>query len=230
MLYVMGVGEIAISLSGDPGNPGELVHTIRSVGAVSRALAHLRAGAEMGLRGPYGSAWPVESARGRDVVVAAGGLGMAPLRPVIYQLVRERHAFGRIYLLYGTRTPSDFLFKTEWKRWRSQGIEIRCAVGTASPKWKGDVGHVTTLVPKIELKASDAVALVCGPEVMMRYTAYELEKKGLPPENIHLSLERNMKCAIGFCGHCQFGPHFICKDGPVLPFARGDRLLRIREV
>lgn len=231
MLYVFGVGEIPISISGDPRAPQTLVHTTRAVGAVTRAMRKLKRGAALGVRGPFGSRWPVERAEGSDVVIVAGGIGLAPLRPALYHLMAAREKYGRIVLLYGARTPDDILFKRELQDWRSHlDLEVYVTVDRATDGWKGNVGVVTTLIPKAPFDPHSSIAFLCGPEVMMRFTIQELEKRGLRDENIFVSLERNMKCAVGFCGHCQFGPTFICKDGPVFRYDTIQSFFEKREV
>jgi NAD(P)H-flavin reductase len=230
MLYAFGVGEVAISVSGDSARPEQLVHTVRAVGSVTRTLCAKRRGACVGVRGPFGSAWPLAEARGRDVVVTAGGLGLAPLRPAIYELLRRRDQYGRIAILYGARSPGDLLYRRELSRWRARlDVEVRVTVDRAGPGWRGPVGVVSSLLDRLELDHASAVALVCGPEVMMRVAARDLERLGVARERIHLSLERNMKCGLGHCGHCQLGPHFVCKDGPVLRYDRVADLLHLRE-
>jgi NAD(P)H-flavin reductase len=219
MLYAFGVGEAAISISGDPAETRTLIHTIRAVGKVSGALTRLKSGDFVGLRGPFGAGWPVDQAEGYDVVVIAGGLGLAPLRPAIHRLLSARDKYGRIILLCGTRSPRDILFRTELERWRRRlDIDVEVTVDHATPDWRGNVGVVTTLIGHTAFDPRHAVALVCGPEIMMRFAAAELERAGIADEAIHLSMERNMKCAIGLCGHCQFGADFVCKDGPVMNF------------
>jgi NAD(P)H-flavin reductase len=220
MLYVFGVGEIPISISGDPTKP-PLVHTTRAVGTVTRALRQLKRGDMLGIRGPFGSHWPVEQAEGKDVVIVAGGIGLAPLRPAVYEVLSRREKYGRVVLLYGTRSPADILFQRELEKWRARfDMEVQVTVDRGASGWRGNVGVVTTLIAKTSFDPLDAVAMVCGPEVMMRFTALELGRRGLTTDNIFLSLERNMKCAIGFCGHCQFGPTFVCKEGPVFNYHR----------
>ncbi|NIR48218.1 Ni/Fe hydrogenase subunit gamma [candidate division KSB1 bacterium] len=231
MLYVFGVGEIPISISGDPNESQTLVHTTRAVGTVTNAMRELREGAMLGVRGPFGSQWPVKEARGRDIVIVAGGIGLAPLRPAMYEVLGQREEFGNVVLLYGARTPEDILYKREVKRWRSHfDLNVHVTVDRATGAWHGNVGVVTKLIPKAPFDPYQTVALVCGPEIMMRFTVAELKKRGVPEENIFVSMERNMKCAIGFCGHCQFGPNFVCKDGPVFSFAQVKNWLEIREV
>lgn len=231
MLYVFGVGEAAISLSGDPARPDTLVHTTRAVGTVTRAMQRLRRGAALGVRGPFGTGWPLAEARGKDLVIIAGGIGLAPLRPVLYAITARRREFGQVALLYGARGPEDVLYGRELERWRNRdGIAVEVTLDHATRGWAGHVGVVTTLVPRASFDPTNAVALVCGPEIMMRFAAQALAARGVPAERIFVSLERNMKCALGWCGHCQLGPAFVCKDGPVFPYARVQRLLTIREL
>lgn len=219
MLYVFGVGEIPISISGDPSHAEMLVHTTRAVGAVTGAMSHLREGDGLGVRGPFGSHWPVEEAIGSDVVIVAGGIGLAPLRPALYQLFEQRDKFGKIVLLYGARTQEDMLYRPELAQWRARfDLDVYVTVDRATGNWRGNVGVVTNLIPRAPFLPAETVALVCGPEVMMRFTVQALQKRGVPNEQIFISMERNMKCATGFCGHCQFGPTFICKDGPVFRY------------
>ena len=231
MLTAFGVGEVPISVSGDPAVPGRLVHTIRGVGPVSSALARLGAGEAVGLRGPFGTGWPMAEMAGHDVVLLAGGLGLAPLRPALYHLFAERARYGRIVLLYGARGPGEILFRAELERWRRRlDIDIAVTVDHAALDWHGHVGVVTTLIPRAEFDPLHAIALVCGPEVMMRFAIAALGDAGLADEAIYLSMERNMKCAVGFCGHCQFGPVFVCRDGPVFRYERVRGLLALKEI
>lgn len=231
MLYAFGIGEIPVSISGDPGRPGTLFHTIRAVGAVSASLTRLRPGSALGLRGPYGTPWPVAECRGGDVLVIAGGLGLAPLRPAIYRLFAERASYGHIAVLYGTRSPADILYRREIERWRRRpDVDVEVTVDHADDAWRGHVGVVTKLVSRSAFDPQRAVAFVCGPEIMMRFTAGALAAVGMPAERIHLSLERNMKCAIGQCGHCQLGPVLLCRDGAVMRYDRVQPLLTEREL
>jgi len=229
MLYAMGVGEMPVSLSGDPAGD-VLIHTIRDVGAVSGALANLKRSQELGLRGPFGSAWPLAAAAGRDVVVMAGGLGLAPLRPLLYSLFATPEDYGNITLLYGTRSAEDILYRRELDRWRERKrARIEITVDHATAEWSGHVGVVTSLVTAGLFDPDNTVAFICGPEVMMRFSIGSLMDMGLPPEAVYVSMERNMKCAIGHCGHCQFGPDFICMNGPVFRFDRVRGVFGIRE-
>ena len=231
MLYAFGVGEAAISMSGDPAGGAAFVHTVRDVGAVSGAIARLRPGATVGVRGPFGTGWPVAAAEGSDVVVIAGGLGLAPLRPAIYHILSHRRRYGRVVLLFGSRNPGDMLFRRELERWRQRlDVEIAVTVDHADASWRGTVGVVPSLIPHANFDPHEAVAFVCGPEVMMRFSATALLAAGMGADRIYLSMERNMKCAIGLCGHCQFGPSFICKDGPVMRHDAIGGLLSVREI
>lgn len=216
MLYVFGVGEVAISISSDPAQTSSLQHTTRRVGVVTKAMGLLKTGDCIGVRGPFGSHWPLTEEDGRDFVVIAGGIGLAPLRPVLYHLMAQRERYRNIVLLYGARSPEEILYKRELERWRGKfDLEVQVTVDRGASGWRGNVGVVTPLVARAPFNPSNTVALVCGPEIMMRFAAMELQKRGVPEDRIYLSMERNMKCALGFCGHCQYGPTFVCKDGPV---------------
>jgi len=216
MLYVFGVGEVPISISGDPTNRSVIVHTTRAVGSVSAALNEMKPGATVGVRGPFGSAWPLAPAEGKDLVFVAGGIGLAPLRPAIYAAMAERQKYGNIAVLYGARTPEDILFAKELQRWRSRfDIDVQVTVDRATGHWPGRVGLVTNLVALSGFDPDNAVAYTCGPEVMMRFVSAALQERGVTLDRIYISMERNMKCAVGFCGHCQWGSQFICRDGPV---------------
>lgn len=231
MLYAFGVGEIAVSHSGDPGDATLLRHTVRVVGAVSGALAALRRGDTVGVRGPFGTAWPLDEARGRDVVVMAGGVGVAPLRPAIYHLLAHRDDYQTVAVLYGARNPGDLLFRHELERWRGRfDVDLRVIVDAAGIDWHGRVGVVTALVPGIGFDPANAVGMLCGPEVMMRFGARSLAARGVARDRLWVSLERNMQCGVGLCGHCQFGPMLVCRDGPVVRHDRVAALLDVREV
>jgi NAD(P)H-flavin reductase len=221
MLYAFGVGEVPISISGDPAKREALVHTTRAVGAVTNAMWKLRRGDTVGVRGPFGTSWPMEEAKGCDVVIVAGGIGMAPLRPSLYQLLSERQDYGKVFLLYGARTPADLLYQREMEQWQARSdLEVNITVDRALRWWRGNVGVVTTLIPKADFDPTSTIAMICGPEIMMRFTIAELQRRGLRDESIYISMERNMKCGFGFCGHCQLGPFFVCKDGPVFRYDR----------
>jgi NAD(P)H-flavin reductase len=229
MISVLGVGEVAISISGDPARPEELLHTVRAVGLATQALAASSPGAVLAVRGPYGRGWPIERAVGKDVVVIAGGLGIAPLRPLLYELLRDRRRFGRIEVIYGARSPSDLVYYDELQEWRRRtDARFQVTVDAAGREWYGDVGLVTQRVPDARFEGQSTVAFLCGPEIMMRFSAEALEARGVPREEIWVSLERNMKCGVGLCGHCQLGPYLLCRDGPVFSYHDLAPFLRIR--
>jgi len=231
MLYVFGVGEVPISISGDPAKPEILVHTIRAVGATTRAMQKLQKGAWVGVRGPFGTAWPVDKAHGQDVVLIAGGIGLAPLRPALYHVLLHRALYGRVVLLYGARTPRDMIFAKELREWRGRfDVNVEVTVDRATMEWQGAVGVVTRMVQRSPFDPSSAMAFICGPEVMIRYASLGLQQRGVPESAVFVSMERNMKCAVGICGHCQFGPFFVCKDGPVFRYDRIQRFFGMREV
>jgi NAD(P)H-flavin reductase len=231
MLYVYGVGEAAISISGDPAKPETLVHTTRAVGTVTKAMKKMKAGSSLGVRGPFGSAWPIAEAAGQDIVFVAGGIGLAPLRPALYYVLEHRQEYGKVVLLYGTRTPQDILYRKEIQRWRSQfDLDVYVTTDRATGDWHGNVGVVTNLVRRAPFDPMATTAFVCGPEIMMRFTVQELAKRGVDDNQIMISMERNMKCAIGFCGHCQWGSQFVCKDGPVFPYGHIKNLFNKWEV
>jgi len=221
MLYVFGVGEIPISISSDPTKKSAFQHTTRVVGAVTAALKRLKEGDTIGIRGPFGSSWPTAEAAGGDCLIVAGGIGLAPLRPVIYSVLAQRQKYGRVVVLYGTRSPDDILYAHELAQWRGKfDLDVQVTIDRGGRDWRGNVGVVTTLIARSPLDPANTTAMVCGPEVMMRFSLTELQKRGIPADRIYVSMERNMKCAIGFCGRCQYGPKFICKDGPIFRFDR----------
>ena len=229
MLYAFGAGEVPISISGSR-EDGSVLHTIRDVGGVTRALCAAERGATVGVRGPFGSTWPIAGELGRDVVVVAGGIGLAPLRPLLEHLCRHRADYGDAVLLYGARNPAERLFPASYDRWRGHDIQVEITVDNADPGWPGHVGVVTKLIRCAHFDAPEATAFLCGPEVMMRFCAQEFERAGVDPARTFVSMERNMKCAIGFCGHCQLGPEFICLDGAVFAWPRMRGLISIREL
>lgn len=231
MLYAFGMGESAISISGDPARPEELVHTIRAVGTVTRALQGMRKGDMVGVRGPFGRPWPMSEAQGKDLVIVAGGIGLAPLRPVIYHAVKNREAFGKVVVIYGTRTPADLLFIKEIETWRKKlDLQVVVTVDVADRTWKGHTGVVTKHMGRTDFDPTKAIAMMCGPEIMMRFAAREFERLGMPSKDIWITMERNMRCGAALCGHCQFGPSFICREGPVYRYDAVAQLLGVREV
>jgi NAD(P)H-flavin reductase len=234
MLYLPGAGEIAISISGDPQNAESCPHTVRVAGNVTRTLSGMNVGETLGLRGPFGTSWPMAECFGRDVVLVAGGIGLAPLRSVICTLldrnvsVLPHRRFGRLNLLVGARSPHTLLYNRQYDDWSRKGLIVHTTVDRSSPFWTGNVGVVTLLLQRLRsFDPRNAVLLCCGPEVMMRFTVMAALDCGMTPEQIWVSMERNMQCAVGLCGHCQLGPEFICKDGPVF---RYDRIAPVMDV
>jgi NAD(P)H-flavin reductase len=232
MLAVPGIGEIAISISGDPATQdGTLTHTIRAVGAVSTALHHASVGTPVGVRGPFGTTWDLPSAAGRDLMIVAGGVGLAPLRPVVLGALAERWSYRNVSLVAGARTPADFLFRSELEAWAGRGdIDVELTIDQPAAGWDGQVGFVTEPLARLRLDPARTSAFLCGPEPMMRFAAQMLLRRGMAASEIRISLERNMKCGIGLCGHCQLGPILVCRDGPVVSYALAGPLLTIREL
>jgi NAD(P)H-flavin reductase len=229
MIYAFGVGEIPISVSAADGE--RLVHTVRAVGAVSAAICAAQPGAVLGIRGPFGTSWPVRESAGRDVVVVAGGVGLAPLRMAVRALEHSRSDYGEVTLLYGGRTPEDLLFRDELDALRERAkLSVEVTVDAARPDWHGRVGVVPKLIEGASFDPASVIALVCGPEVMMHFSVIALRQRGVGPERIHLSMERNMRCAVGHCGHCQLGPMLICRDGAVFSYDRLEPLMGVREL
>jgi NAD(P)H-flavin reductase len=220
MVYVFGIGEVPISVSAPP-----VVLTVRAVGAVSRAICASELGTVVGLRGPFGTTWPVEAAAGGDVLVVAGGIGLAPLRPVVLHTLAHREAYKNLAVVYGARTPDDLLYPAELVRW---GAAV--TVDVADTSWNGPVGFVAKLVARTPLRPDRVTAFVCGPEIMMTTTVATLLERGVAPERIQISMERHMDCGVGLCGHCQLGPTLICRDGPVYAYSDLARLMEVREL
>ena len=229
MLYLPGIGESAISISSDPDDPQRLLHTIRAVGNVTRALARKRVGDQLLLRGPFGSAWPVESCEGQDLVIAAGGLGLAPVRPVIHHVINRRDRYGKVWLLYGARSPRDLLYTYEYDDWRRADIDVQVTVDLGYDGWDGHIGVVPTLFDRLHLNPARTRIITCGPEIMMRFVIAACLTQKIGPQHIYLSMERNMNCALGFCGHCQLGPAFVCKDGPVFTYEQMEPYLDVED-
>jgi anaerobic sulfite reductase subunit B len=235
MLTVFGVGEVPISVSGadEPQiaaerDGGTLVQTLRAVGAVTKALHDAEAGAVVGVRGPFGAGWDLATARGHDVLIVAGGLGLAPLRPVLRAVLARRELYRRVSVLVGARTPADILYLDELEQISNAYVAV--TVDSPDDQWDGKVGVVTTLLAGAVFAPDEAVAYVCGPELMMRFTADALVRHGIAGDRIQLSLERNMRCGVGLCGHCQLGPLIVCRDGPVFTYDRVAPLLTVREL
>jgi NAD(P)H-flavin reductase len=234
MLSAFGTGEVPISISG--GGEGEreegspLVHTVRSVGLATKAICDATVGDVLGVRGPFGRPWPVEELASADVLIVAGGIGLAPLRPAILALLGERERYGRLVLLYGGRSPEQLLYAAELREWAERGLDVAVTVDSAGPEWRGHVGVVPRLVRRAELDPARALALLCGPEVMMRFAVAALAQSGVGSDRVYASMERNMQCGIGHCGHCQLGPTLVCRDGPVYRWSELERWLAIREL
>ena len=230
MLSAGGSGEVPISISGHPDHPERLVHTVREVGLATAAICAAEPGRVLGVRGPFGRPWPVEQAEGADVVIAAGGIGLAPLRPALLWMLDHRARYGRLVLLYGGRAPDQLMYVGEFAEWKERGLEPLVTVDSAGPEWLGHVGVVTRLVRRAGLAPAATVAMSCGPEVMMRFTAAALREAGVAADRIYVSAERNMQCGIGHCGHCQLGPSLVCRDGPVYRWSELEPWLAIREL
>ena len=231
MVYVPGVGEAAISVSSDPEESGTLAHTIRVVGSVTGAIATRGPGDVVGLRGPFGKPWPMDQLEGQDLVIVAGGIGLAPLRPVIYSVLRHRERYRRVVVLYGCRTPEDRIFARELEQWEAdRSIQVLVTVDNATGKWTGPVGVVTNLLKRLRVDASRTSVLVCGPKILNRVAAWNFLQLHVPAEQVYVSLERNMNCGFGRCGHCQYGPYFVCKDGPVFRFPEIEDIFAKEEV
>ncbi|HEX6343265.1 FAD/NAD(P)-binding protein [Umezawaea sp.] len=230
MLYAHGIGEVPISISDIPAG-GVLVHTIRAVGAVSRALHSAEPGAVLGVRGPFGTAWDVDRAEGGDLLLVAGGIGLAPLRPALRHALEHRSSYRRVTLVVGARTPSDLLYDDELRHWDSLAdVDVVVTVDHAADGWTGRVGVVTEPLASIPLDATRTTAMLCGPEPMMRYCARTLLGRGVPDEGVQVSLERNMQCGTGVCGHCQLGPLLLCRDGPVVDLPVATPLMLVKEL
>lgn len=231
MVYVPGVGEAAISISSDPEDTQTLHHTIRLVGSVTRAIDRLGEGGTIGLRGPFGQGWPIEQLHGRDVVILTGGIGLAPLRPVIYSILRHRNQYRRVVLLYGCRTSEDRLYAAELDAWtQDNSIDVLVTVDNATSEWTGPVGVVTNLVRRIKVNAERTMVLVCGPRILNRVGTWSFLQLHVPPSQIYVSLERNMNCGFGRCGHCQYGDKFVCRDGPVFCFSDIADIFAVEEI
>lgn len=230
MLYLPGYGEAAISISSDPDESRRLVgHTIRFVGNVTRAISRLKVGDLLGLRGPFGAPWPMHEIEGKDVVLASGGIGLAPLRPAIHHILSHRDRYGKVILIYGARTPRDLLYLNEYDEWRKADIDVQITVDRADETWSGRVGVVPMWFYHFRVDPRKTALLTCGPEIMIRFVVFEALARRIPTDHIYVSLERNMKCGQGACGHCQLGPYFICKDGPVFPFSALEPYFNVEE-
>jgi NAD(P)H-flavin reductase len=232
MLYAFGVGEVAISISGDPTvTDGSITHTIRAVGAVSRALHDAQPGTVVGVRGPFGTTWGLAEAAGRELVMVAGGVGLCPLRPAVLGALAERSRYGKVTLIVGARSRTDFVFAAQLEKWAEDPqIELHVTVDAPTQGWSGEVGLVTEPLRRLTLRPDRTTAFLCGPEPMLRFGAEALMAKGIAAHDIRVSLERNMQCGIGWCGHCQLGPLLLCRDGPVVGYDVAGPLLQVKEL
>lgn len=231
MLYAFGVGEVPVSISGNLKSKKGYVHTIKTVGNVTKALSRLEVGEKIGVRGPFGSSWPIDACIGRDVLVVAGGIGLAPMRPLIYELIQKRSQFARVNIIYGARDPNNILFENELMEWKNHFEDnVFTTVDFAGEGWNGSVGAVTNVIPCIHNKFNNCIALLCGPEIMFRFVIRELLQRDVELNNIYLAMERNMKCAIGHCGRCQYVSNFTCKDGSILPYSKINNFFTIKEI
>jgi len=225
MVYLPGIGEAAISIASAPGEH-PILHTVRAVGNVTNHLAGMTVDDELLLRGPYGNSWPLQELAGADLIIAAGGVGLASVRAAICQAVVNRQYFGRVAVLFGAKTPADLFYQADCEAWQAAEIDVEHIVDQPCDGWNGPTGFVHQLLADQPMTAATAI-ITCGPEAMMRALATAAFARGLPPDRFWLSMERNMHCAAGFCGLCQFGPEFVCKDGPVF---RHDQIARFLEV
>ncbi len=219
MVYLFGVGEVPISIMSDPDDKEGLDHTIRIVGRVTRGIEKLNVGETLGIRGPFGKGWPLEEAKGKDIVVITGGLGCAPVVGAIEYIFRRREDYGQIKILHGVKTPRDMLYKARFETWaRYPDTQVLLASDQPAKAWHYHVGVVTELFDMVDITPEKTIVMMCGPEIMMQAGAKHLAARGVPPQQMYLSMERNMQCGIGLCGHCQVGPYFACKDGPVMTY------------
>lgn len=229
MVYLHGVGEVAISIVSDPHDDSVVDHTIRAVGRVTRGLAKLAQGDRIGIRGPYGRGWPLSTAEGRDVLIVTGGLGCAPVVAVINYVLRRRARFGRLLIMQGVKHSDDLVWQQRYQQWaKMPDTHVLVAADTAEQHWPWRVGRITDHFDELQLDPRRTLAMMCGPEGMMHAATKQLFRRGMAETDVYLSMERNMQCAVGHCGHCQYGPHFICKDGPVFSYAQIKGLLGVK--
>lgn len=229
MLYLYGIGEVAISIASDPADTTRLKHTIRAVGRVTRALQNLMEGDEIGIRGPYGNGWPLKNVMGKNMIIVTGGLGCAPTVSMINYLLARREDYGQITILQGVKHSEDLIFRKQYALWEATpNTTVHIAADVAGPKWPWAVGYVTDMIQSLTLRPEKTIALMCGPEMMMHAAVKALTTKGLPEADIYLSMERNMACGIGHCGHCQYGGLFVCKDGPIFAYPKIKALFSVK--
>lgn len=228
MVYLYGVGEVAISIVSDPNEKHTFSHTIRAIGRVTKALQRLSAGDRLGIRGPFGRGWPLHQAQGKDIMIITGGLGCAPTVSVINYIQGRRSQYGQLRILQGVRHTEDFIFRKQYEKWQqSPQTEIYLAASQAAHSWPWNIGYVTDTIQTLDIHPENTIAMMCGPEMMMRTAIKALKQKNVVEHNIYLSMERNMECGIGQCGHCQYGGYFICKDGPVFAYPEIKELFNV---
>lgn len=228
MIYLFGVGEVAISIVSDPTEKNEFTHTIRCVGRVTRALEKLKIGDRIGIRGPFGRGWPLQLVKGKDIIVITGGLGCAPVVSVINYIIERIAEYKSLKILQGVKHSSDFIFASRYKEWfQMPKTEVFIAADHADPLWPWAIGRVTDMIEKLDIEPKNTIGMMCGPEVMMQVALQGLLKKNIPEDNLYLSMERNMECGIGHCGHCQFGGLFVCKNGPIFSYPQIKDLLGV---
>lgn len=229
MLYLYGIGEIAISITSDPADNTCLKHTIRAVGRVTKALQNLVTGDEIGIRGPYGNGWPLADAKGKNILIVTGGLGCAPTVSMINYILARREQYGDMIILQGVKHSDDLIFRKQYALWEAMpNTTIHIAADVAGPRWPWSVGYVTDMIESLRFSPHNTLAMMCGPEMMMHAAIHALTKKGLPEAAIYLSMERNMACGIGQCGHCQYGGLFVCKDGPIFAYPKIKALFSVK--
>jgi len=230
ILTMPGLGESAISISSSPEDTRRIGHTVRFVGNVTNAIGRLQVGDQIGVRGPFGTAWPMQKAVGQDIVIVAGGIGLPPLRSALYPIMNHRKNYGRVIVLYGARTPQDLQFTREYKQWEESGVELMVTVDRGDESWQGMVGVVPLLFYRLRLDPLKTIVMTCGPEIMIRFVIFEALARRITPDRIYVSMERNMRCGLGSCGHCQIGPYFVCKDGPVFTYEQLQPYFNVEEL
>lgn len=221
MVYLYGVGEVPMSIVSDPDEKNIFSHTIRAIGRVTKALQKLVPGDRIGIRGPFGCGWPLEAAKGKDIVIVTGGLGCAPTVSVINYILARRNQYGNLTILQGVKHSDDFIFQQQYRQWeQSPRTQVYIAANLAGHHWPWGVGYVTDMIQPLNFDADNTIAMMCGPEMMMHAAIKALGEKRILDEAIYLSMERNMECGIGQCGHCQYGGLFVCKDGPIFAYSQ----------
>lgn len=218
-LTVPGIGEAPFTPSSDPSLKDKIDVTIMNVGRVTSILHSLKPRFSIGIRGPYGRGYPLEKFKGKDVVIVGGGVGLAPLRSLLFSLFADIDSYNKVVLRYGARTPRDIVYKDAILEWsRKSKVDVLVTVDVGDSNWQGNVGLVTTILKGLPVEAKNSVGVVCGPPIMMKFVTLKLLDEGFSPEDIYLSMEKNMSCGLGKCGHCRIGRYYACKDGPVFTY------------